>query len=408
MKIAVFAEVPVYYDRKSRYYTINYTGLLDWLMALSKYVERLDIYLPASQGVGKKKLLCPKNVGIYTYGDIYLSKLKLDFISKLSLIILPFKKSKFSDYDLLFFTPPLAPFSILFKIFANNNIAYIVRGDFLKTSILSKSNYKKLYLKILYVLKHMYNILSYFIIKKIVNKRLALCITIGRYILKNNFRDENENTVLHIEPMVSNDIIINSKCKNKKKLTSYEFPILYVGRLSSEKGIEELIMAIALYKSSNLSEKKKLNLKLEIVGSGPLEDRLKKLVKKHNLENEISFIGFVPNDKITKYYDSAYIFINPAHTGSGRTVYEALARGLAVITTPSGIDEILCPNKNCILINAVSPERLLNSIVYLASNKILLKKISVNGIRTAKKVTFENQCYKLFNYILNHLKKKNY
>ncbi|MFA5163317.1 MAG: glycosyltransferase [Patescibacteria group bacterium] len=57
--------------------------------------------------------------------------------------------------------------------------------------------------------------------------------------------------------------------------------ILYLGRLSSEKGIDILIRALS-----------KTQLKLKIAGLGPEEDNLKKLSRELGLEDRIEFLGF--------------------------------------------------------------------------------------------------------------------
>lgn len=63
--------------------------------------------------------------------------------------------------------------------------------------------------------------------------------------------------------------------------------LLYVGRLSEEKGIDTAIKALRIFHNQNRNS----NLSLVIAGEGPLEKELKDLVKRLKLEDRIYFIG---------------------------------------------------------------------------------------------------------------------
>lgn len=102
---------------------------------------------------------------------------------------------------------------------------------------------------------------------------------------------------------------------------AYSFPlILYVGRLSQEKNIELLISAFdrVLEKYSSAT--------LVIVGRGPEERKLKKLVRKLELEKFVEFKGFLDWQNLKPLYWAADVFCMPSlGETQGLSILEAKA-----------------------------------------------------------------------------------
>ncbi|MBI2637643.1 MAG: glycosyltransferase family 4 protein, partial [Candidatus Sungbacteria bacterium] len=75
---------------------------------------------------------------------------------------------------------------------------------------------------------------------------------------------------------------------------------------------------------------------LIVVGSGPEEGKLKRLVKKLKLEGAVEFVGW--QNELTSFYKTANAFIQTSFfEGYGLSLIEAGLSGLPVITTPVGI-----------------------------------------------------------------------
>lgn len=105
-----------------------------------------------------------------------------------------------------------------------------------------------------------------------------------------------------------------------------EFVILYVGRLGKEKNIEFIIDVFASL------VKKKGKSRLLLVGDGPDEDDLQKMVHDYNIDDKVIFAGKVPYDETPKYYNIANAFITASHFETqGLTVIEAMAASLPAI-----------------------------------------------------------------------------
>ncbi|MBN1960235.1 MAG: glycosyltransferase, partial [Deltaproteobacteria bacterium] len=104
------------------------------------------------------------------------------------------------------------------------------------------------------------------------------------------------------------------------ELNEHDRVILFVGRVSDEKGVSELP---ALIKSLRAQEP---NTRLVIVGSGPAETKLKTAIK------EALFLSWVDADKLADIYKIADVLVLPSRFDTfGCVVVEALASGLPVV-----------------------------------------------------------------------------
>jgi len=105
--------------------------------------------------------------------------------------------------------------------------------------------------------------------------------------------------------------------------------ILFVGRLVIYKGIEYLIEAMKSVENGSLV----------IIGSGPLEKSLKKLIIELNLESRIKMIPEVDEETLHKYYKACDIFVLPSINEAeafGIVQIEAMACGKPLICTELG------------------------------------------------------------------------
>ena len=100
--------------------------------------------------------------------------------------------------------------------------------------------------------------------------------------------------------------------------------VLYLGRLSSEKGVEVMIKA-----AKRLSKKK---IKFLIAGTGPAHERYKEMVAHSSLSSVVSFAGFVSDEDLPKYYAASDLFCMPStFETQGIVSLEAMASGKPVV-----------------------------------------------------------------------------
>jgi glycosyltransferase involved in cell wall biosynthesis len=176
---------------------------------------------------------------------------------------------------------------------------------------------------------------------------------------------------------------INEKLGNERK-------ILFVGNLHPNKGVHFLIRSFALVKS-------KINdVKLVIVGDGPLKHYLINLTKRLNLEKDVIFTGFVNDEELPKYYASCDIFTSASVLeGFGLIFLEAMALGKPIVAfNLASIPEVV--GNAGILINQINHEKFANAIIELLRNKELYKEKSEIALNRVKLFSWEKIAEKFF------------
>ena len=107
--------------------------------------------------------------------------------------------------------------------------------------------------------------------------------------------------------------------------------VLFVGHICERKGISDLISAF------EFMVKKYPYLQLLVVGYGADKSKMVQTVKRMNIDNSVSFEGFVPNEKLKFYYSLADMFVLPSYNeGMPNAVLEALACETPTIATTVG------------------------------------------------------------------------
>lgn len=164
------------------------------------------------------------------------------------------------------------------------------------------------------------------------------------------------------------------------------FQILSVGYLIERKGFEYLIRAMPL-----VLEKYK-QARLKIVGSGPLESKLKELVYELDLGDEVEIVKNVSDEELLMIYNSSDLFVLPSIVdsqgnteGLGVVLLEAMACGLPVIGSDvGGIFDIITNNKTGILIEEKDVPGISESIKKLIEDEELRTILSKNGYYSVK------------------------
>jgi glycosyltransferase involved in cell wall biosynthesis len=166
------------------------------------------------------------------------------------------------------------------------------------------------------------------------------------------------------------------------------FPIFVaVGRLVKKKGFDYLIRAVAIMKSRGF------NISAVIIGDGPDKGRLISLSNALKTENEVHFVGSLPNDQVAeRYLKPQNILIAPSiyargdaeeRDGIPTVLLEAMILGVPVITTEvSGIPELISHEKNGILVEPQNEVALANAMEHLIKNINLKQRLGEEGRKT--------------------------
>jgi len=144
---------------------------------------------------------------------------------------------------------------------------------------------------------------------------------------------------------------------------------VYVGRLAEEKGIRTLVDAW----------RKVSNLRLKILGDGPLHRELEETVKLHNLP--IDFLGYCDTENIFSIVGDAVFQVVPSewYEPFGMVVLEAYACGTPVIASKIGsLEEIVKEGETGFTFQAGNILDLVNVVKKLLSDKSRLTTMRAN------------------------------
>ena len=156
--------------------------------------------------------------------------------------------------------------------------------------------------------------------------------------------------------------VINNGIEIPKEATNYKNNILFVGRITREKGLQTI--------ASSLNN---LDINIQILGEGDLKEILKKRYKK------LKFFGFQNPEK---YYRNSSILIVPSiwQENFPYSIIEGMSYGLCVIgTNLGGIPEMIKSNKTGMLFNAKDKKDFDDKIAYLLNNPKKVKKLGKNA-----------------------------
>lgn len=124
---------------------------------------------------------------------------------------------------------------------------------------------------------------------------------------------------------------VRNRIRNELKVTDDRPVLLYVARLTEQKQPLVLLESIEkLYARTN-------NFLAVIIGDGPDRPQFLKKLRSSDSRKNIVYLGSQSNEKVKEYMDAADIFFLPtAYEGIAMTIYEAMAKSLAVVAANTG------------------------------------------------------------------------
>jgi phosphatidylinositol alpha-1,6-mannosyltransferase len=153
--------------------------------------------------------------------------------------------------------------------------------------------------------------------------------------------------------------------------------VLFVGRLYHRKGIDTMLRSVPpILKEFS-------NVKFVISGTGfkQKEESLRNLAKELDIEDHVTFLGYVPDEKLPLLYSASDIFVLPAiYENFPFAILEAQATGLPVISTNvGGIPEFLVDNQNGFVIEPRDSTQLTQRLLTLLQDAKLAKEMGDRG-----------------------------
>jgi len=266
------------------------------------------------------------------------------------------------------------------------------------------------------LIMHHHNVSQPNMINKVILKQYDLHLAVSKYVkneIMKRFKIPAEKVLV-----VYNAINVNKyKCSDTKQSKLRDLfgidgdgvVLLYVGRITPEKGLHHLIEAFKIVRRKLSSTK----VKLFIVGpvgqfhSSSMRDVayfqfIEKLVYSYGLYNDIKYLGHYDENSILDAYTAADVVIVPSicQEAFGLVIIEALASCKPVVAYPvGGVPEILEPLNYGFLAKSVSPIELAEAIIKIISNydnvnlgylrEYVEKRFSIESVAKRLKTIFE-------------------
>ena len=172
-------------------------------------------------------------------------------------------------------------------------------------------------------------------------------------------------------------------------LDAEEFIILHLGRIVPQKGIDNIIRAVA-----SLRQRHGIEVRLLIVGGdGALPDpvvtpeigRLNLLAQQLGVGPRVTFTGLRPRATLRYYYSAADVFVTtPGHASFGITPVEAMACGTPVIgAAVGGIKSTVIDRETGYLVPPRNADTLADRLAWLALHPQTAQRFGWAGMRRA-------------------------
>jgi len=185
--------------------------------------------------------------------------------------------------------------------------------------------------------------------------------------------------------------------KTKLEINKTDFVFIFIGRIVSDKGINELVEAfdkLCLYEE---------NIKLLLVGS--FEDDLDPLQKKTKLliNNNDKIISVGYQSDVRPYFPISDCLVLPSYReGFPNVVMQSGAMGLpSIVSNINGCNEIIENNINGLVIKVKSINAIYDAMKKIISDKTLFNKLRLNS-RKIIKMKYEREVY--WNLLLREYK----
>jgi len=175
---------------------------------------------------------------------------------------------------------------------------------------------------------------------------------------------------------------------------------VWCGELIKRKSLEIVLYAI------NSDQLLKKNIKLRIIGGGPLMQYYKLLSTELGIEECIEWMGKVDRKTVFNTMAKSDVLIHSSYReGTAHVITESLSHGLPVICHDiNGLS--IAINENCgIKIPLISPKNSItgfkNALVSLINNPAELKKLKIGAINRAKELTWDKMVETISNDYFN-------
>jgi glycosyltransferase involved in cell wall biosynthesis len=206
------------------------------------------------------------------------------------------------------------------------------------------------------------------------NAFIVLSKTQEKFYIKHLRLDENRVFVL------PNAVSIPKETPTRVVQDKGLLTLIFIGRVGHRKGTFELIKSFA-----QLPDDLRNKAQLFIAGDGEIEAG-ERLTANLGLTHQVKFLGWISSEQRNEILAAADIFILPSyHEAFPMSILEAMAWGLAIITTPvGGIPDLITSHENGVLVNPGNIEELTAAIGALIQEDALRLNLGKSAKHVAK------------------------
>ncbi len=215
-----------------------------------------------------------------------------------------------------------------------------------------------------------------------VNAISCICQGLKNDLIKRGIAEDkifvtpNAVDINNFQPLYERDAALEEKyhLKGKKVLA-------FIGTFFKYEGLAYAIEALAIALQHNPA------LHLLLVGAGNELDNLKAQVKKRQLEKQVTFVGRVPFEQVSRYYSLADVMIFPRESirltelVTPLKPLESMAQFKPVIASDiGGHRELINPNETGFLFTADNAQALADVILTVIDDEMLLRRVAEKGL----------------------------
>lgn len=186
-----------------------------------------------------------------------------------------------------------------------------------------------------------------------------------------------------VNPGIDREIFFprSQKKQEKKKL------VLTIGRSQKLKGLSDFVRSVEL-----------------LIKRGYVVQPVIATHERLDIDSKIPFNIMRPknDEELARIYSDADVYVHTSYTeGFGLPPLEAMACGTpAIVTASGGVREYAEHGTNSIVVSSRDVNALCESIVEVLYNPLLSKRLSLAGIETAKKFSWEKSIIEFLNIIM--------
>jgi glycosyltransferase involved in cell wall biosynthesis len=174
----------------------------------------------------------------------------------------------------------------------------------------------------------------------------------------------------------------------RRRATSNELKILFLGNVIERKGLHTLLEAVTgIFLTRSVSKDQKSKVRVDVIGSLTTDpeyaNQMQEIATVNGLSSIVTFHDALNNEQLLEKLRQAHLLVVPSsYEGFGIVYLEGMCFGLPAIGTTAGAaGEIIEHGKTGYLIQPNDSATLANHISELASNRSLLTELSLNARR---------------------------